>query len=61
MDKLDEKLSTDSLNASYKPCIRAAVNLGKTVLNKYYGKTDESHAYRVAMSACTRSFRLILY
>ncbi|KAI0337368.1 hypothetical protein BDW22DRAFT_1313653, partial [Trametopsis cervina] len=49
MDLLDEKLATDSLNKSYKPCIRAALNLGKQMINKYYDKTDSSEIYRIAM------------
>lgn len=49
MDLLDEKLSDDSLNANFTLPIRAAVNLGKKVINKYYNKTDDTEAYRIAI------------
>ena len=49
MDVIDETLTTDSLNCKYKPSIRAALNLGKATLNRYYDKTDASESYRIAM------------
>lgn len=50
MDKFDEHLSNESLNKKYKPCIRAAVTMGKRTINNYYSKTDECNIYRIAMS-----------
>ncbi|TFY67078.1 hypothetical protein EVJ58_g1873 [Rhodofomes roseus] len=49
MDHLDEHLTNYSLKASVLPSIRAAVGLAKKTLNRYYGKTDESDTYRIAM------------
>lgn len=53
MDLLDETLSNDSLNTNYTLPIRAAVNLGKKIINKYYNKTDDTEAYRIAMGKCS--------
>ena len=55
MDVIDEKLTTDSLKNTYKPSIRAALNLGKATLNRYYNKTDASESYRIAMGECSCS------
>ena len=49
MDVIDERLTTGSTDKSYKPCIRAALHLGKKTLNRYYNKTDASEGYRIAM------------
>lgn len=56
MDLLDQKLSDDSLNAHYTLPIRAAVNLGKKVINQYYNKTDDTEAFRIAMGMCANVF-----
>lgn len=49
MDKMDEKLSTDGTNVKYDQSIRAALSLGKKLMNKYYALTDEADVYRIAM------------
>jgi len=49
MDHIDQHLSTAARNNSYKPCIQAAVAMGKKLLNKYYSYTDHSELYRIAM------------
>lgn len=61
MDKLDQRLATDSIDCKYKPCVRAAVVLAKETINKYYGKTDECHIYRIAMSTWHAAFLLELF
>jgi hypothetical protein len=49
MDHIDEHLTTTSENVKYSPAIRAALALGKVLLNKYYDMTDHSEVYRIAM------------
>lgn len=56
MDIIDEALTDESIDVKYQPAIRAAVNLAKKTLNRYYGKSDASETYRIAMST---SFHLI--
>ena len=50
MDTIDEFLTTRSLDEDLQPAIRAAVHLSKKTMNRYYGKTDASECYRIAMS-----------
>jgi hypothetical protein len=50
MDIIDEHLATAALDDRYSPSIKAAVAVGKKLLNKYYDKTDHSELYRIAMS-----------
>lgn len=38
------------LSNEYSAAIHAAVRIGKRMLNRYYGKTDYSNVYRIAMS-----------
>jgi hypothetical protein len=49
MDHIDQHLATAARNNAYKPCIQAAVAMGKKLLNKYYSYTDHSELYRIAM------------
>jgi hypothetical protein len=49
MDHIDEMLSTDSINNSISPAVRAALSLAKKTLNRYYDQTDYSEVYRIAM------------
>ncbi|KAI0776431.1 hypothetical protein BC629DRAFT_1254460, partial [Irpex lacteus] len=49
MDTIDEYLTTTSLDKKFQPSIRAAVNLAKKTMNRYYSKTDQSECYRIAM------------
>ena len=57
MDVLDHHLSTFALKPSILPSIRAAANLAKKTLNRYYSRTDESDAYRIAMGMYAHRFR----
>ncbi len=50
MDTIDEKLTSAIVNSELDASIRAAVNLGKKTLERYYSKTDDTEAYRVCMS-----------
>ncbi|EPS96243.1 hypothetical protein FOMPIDRAFT_1086622, partial [Fomitopsis schrenkii] len=49
MDAFDEHLTTYSRDLKFLPSIRAAAGLAKKTLNRYYGRTDDSNAYRIAM------------
>ncbi len=49
MDVVDETLTNASLNMEYQPAIRAAANLAKKTINRYYSKSDMSETYRIAM------------
>lgn len=61
MDHIDERLTTDSLNESYSPAIRAAAGLAKKTLNRYYNMTDHSEVYRIAMGLSFSFIMLSLY
>lgn len=50
MDLIDEHLATDTTNLQLDPAIRVAVGCAKRTINHYYDKSDESAAYRIAMS-----------
>jgi hypothetical protein len=50
MDHIDKFLATSFDNPEkYSLPIRAALAIGKNVINKYYRKTDESEVYRISM------------
>ncbi len=49
IDLLEGMLMDASTNAALHPAVRAAASLARTVLNKYYEKTDESILYRCAI------------
>src|SRR6266508_5989627 len=53
MDHIDQHLATATCNNAYKPCIQAAVAIGKKLLNKYYSYTDHSELYRIEMGELT--------
>lgn len=53
MDHIDQHLATAAAKNTYKPCIQAAVAMGKKLLNKYYSYTDHSELYRIAMGEWT--------
>lgn len=53
MDAIDERLTNASIsNQRYAAPIRAALTIGKRVLNKYYSLSDGSDVYRISMSTC---------
>ena len=49
MDHIEEKLSIGSLAMSNNPAIRAVLTIAQKTLNRYYGLTDSSEVYRIAM------------
>lgn len=53
MDLIDAELATKATNLAFSPSLRAAISLGKKLLNKYYSMTDNSNVYRIAMSELT--------
>lgn len=50
IDSLNDALDDFSDNEDLFPAVRMAARRGALVLNKYYGKTDESNIFRIAMS-----------
>ncbi|KAH9913382.1 uncharacterized protein B0H18DRAFT_888328, partial [Fomitopsis serialis] len=49
MDLIDHQLATDAINTDLDPAIRVAIGMAKRTINRYYDKSDESAAYRIAM------------
>ena len=49
MDYIDKHLASGSVSNKYLHTIRAAMSIGKKLLNKYYTLTDHSEVYRIAM------------
>jgi hypothetical protein len=60
MDHIDQHLATAARNNTYRPCIQAAVAMGKKLLNKYYSYTDHSELYRIAMGTSYDSSYVVL-
>lgn len=50
MDRLNDALEDFSYDVTLPPSVRVAAKRGSIVLNKYYGKTDKSIIFRIAMS-----------
>ena len=50
MDRMHADLVTACTNENYSPTIRAALKIGKKLLNKYYSITDNLEIYCIAMS-----------
>ncbi|KIL56859.1 hypothetical protein M378DRAFT_88699, partial [Amanita muscaria Koide BX008] len=50
MDHIDSVMTANIESNKYSPAIQAALGVGQRTLNRYYGKTDYSETYRVAMS-----------
>jgi hypothetical protein len=51
MDHIDQHLATAATNEAYPLALKAALAIGKKTLNRYYGKTDHSEVYRIAMGS----------
>ncbi|KJA19986.1 hypothetical protein HYPSUDRAFT_142979 [Hypholoma sublateritium FD-334 SS-4] len=49
MDNINDRLTAQANNDAYSPAIRAALGIAKKTLNRYYSRTDDSEAYRIAM------------
>ncbi|THU95182.1 hypothetical protein K435DRAFT_666956, partial [Dendrothele bispora CBS 962.96] len=50
IDSLTKKLQSVMNNPLKAPLVHAAASRGYTVLNKYYGLTDDSVMYHMSMS-----------
>jgi hypothetical protein len=50
MDRMHADLVAACKNENYSTAIRAALEIGKKLLDKYYSITDNSEVYRIAMS-----------
>jgi hypothetical protein len=50
MDRLNDALDDFAVDPHLLPAVRMAAIRGRNILNKYYGKTDESVVFRIAMS-----------
>jgi hypothetical protein len=50
MDGLFDTLDDFASDSSKLPAVRMVAKRGLTILKKYYGKTDESAIFRIAMS-----------
>ena len=50
-DGITRALDDHANNSAYTPAVRMAAARGRTMLNKYYGLTDDSIVYRIAMRA----------
>jgi hypothetical protein len=59
MDKIDDLITATVVTSSLQPggapkralhsSIKSALELAKSMINKYYSRTDESNIYRIAM------------
>lgn len=50
MDIISDRLTATANDPTISPAIRSALGLAKKTLNRYYSRTDDSEAYRIAMS-----------
>jgi hypothetical protein len=56
MDIISDRLTAKANDPTISPAIRSALGLAKRTLNRYYSRTDDSEAYRIAMSKFSRYF-----
>jgi hypothetical protein len=57
MDHIDKALASASDSPfKFAVAIRAALAIGKSAMNRYYDKTDQSEVYRIAMGKSTLRF-----
>jgi len=52
MDEITRRFELTMTDTTFNIAIRAALERGKKILNKYYSLTDTSEAYRIAMGKC---------
>ena len=50
MDHINDEMTDKANDPSISLAIRSALGLAKRTLNRYYARTDDSEAYRIAMS-----------
>jgi hypothetical protein len=56
MDIINDRLTMKANDKSLSPAIRPSLGLAKRTLNWYYSHTDDSEAYRIAMSKFSSLF-----
>jgi len=56
MDRMHADLEAACDNENYSSAIRAALKIGKNLLDKYYSITDNSDVYRIAIGMSTFIF-----
>ena len=49
MDRMYDELTTAADDQTVMPALRAALGIGKNLLNKYYSLTDHSDVYRISV------------
>ena len=49
MDFINDKLTAHAHDRTMSPAVKAALEIGKKTLNRYYSLTDSSEVYRIAM------------
>ncbi|KAF8990136.1 hypothetical protein BDQ17DRAFT_1256165, partial [Cyathus striatus] len=59
MDIINDKLTSIAIDHGVPALICTASGLAKKTLNRYYSQTDESEAYRIAMSNHSICFSLL--
>jgi hypothetical protein len=60
MDKMHAELTAAVENINYSPALRAALSLGKNLLDKYYSLSDDSEVYRIATGTCIMNHDFIM-
>ncbi len=60
MDIINDRLTVKANDRSLSPAIRSSLGLAKRTLNRYYSRTDDSEAYRIAMSKFSSLFNRFL-
>ncbi|KAJ7195704.1 hypothetical protein B0H12DRAFT_1038619, partial [Mycena haematopus] len=61
MDKIQDMLDAEGTSAGLSSAIKYALKKGQKLMNTYYSRTDNSHAYRVAMSMSYFRLRIVLH
>jgi hypothetical protein len=58
MDVINDRLTVKANDRILSLAIRSSLGLAKKTLNRYYSRTDDSEAYRIAMSKLLFDFLL---
>ena len=61
MDYLNSILATNALDDDLPFSIKAALTIGKKILNQYYSKTDYSDMYHIAIGSFSLFFFILLF
>ena len=60
MDRMHDELTTAADDQTVMPALRAALRIGKKLLNKYYSLTDHSDVYRISVGK-SLSFMILVF